>query len=423
MKNFRCVFLTIMAALVFFSIFTVVFFDYSLVNPKVVEASVQTDIQEVSVDDIEQPTPTPMPTPEPTPTPTDTVITIMAAGDTMAHESQLEHDYNEDPNIYDFMPSFAGMKNTISRADFAMVNLETTISGKELGYSGYPDFNTPESFVEALMECGFDLVGLGNNHILDRGIVGIKNTLENLEELGIDYTGLSMDEQSYYDYYIKDIEGIKVAVLVYAWETSAVNAFENSEYILRFWEDIDGVKADIQNVKNLGADVVIMAPHWGTEYHRQPSKTQVKLAEQYISFGVDIIFGSHPHVVQPIEKITTEDENGNIREGIVAYSMGNFLANMRNRYNNTGVVVEVKIRKTPDGKVSIDEVYFVPTLIKSTKIYKIEASDHEILPAGKYVNNPDLLAILDEEHQEKIIDAYNDVIELVNPLVATPLDE
>jgi len=384
------------------------------------------DIETNQIDIIEEDEglkPSPKATPIPSKTPEDIIITILAAGDAMAHESQLIHDYDNNPDTYEFGPSFSEIKESVSKADFAMLNLETSVAGSELGYSGYPDFNTPISFVKAIQDCGFDLITLSNNHVIDRGEIGVKNTIENLNALGVDHTGLSHDEATFYDYYIKDIEGIKVAVLAYTWKSPSISNYENGNYILRFWDDTEQVKQDINNVRAFGADVVIMVPHWGEEYHRNFSKKQRKMAEEFISYGADIIFGSHPHVVQPIERISVEDEKGNSREGIVVYSLGNFLANMRNRYNNTGILASIQIRKSHDGQIKFGEISYIPTLIKSTRIYRIEASDHVILPAGKYVNDPLLFRSLDDEHQEKITDAYNDMIEIIDPDVATLKDE
>lgn len=353
----------------------------------------------------------------------DIVITIAAVGDVMAHESQLIHDYNDDPDIYDFKPTFEKIAPTIRKADFAIANLETTISGDSFKYSGYPNFNTPISFVDALLYSGIDMVTLANNHTLDMGEVGIKNTISNLDSKNMDHTGLSTDEKGYYNYYLKDINGIKIAVIAYSWRTSAVRKYENKDYIQRFWDDVEGVEKDIKAVKNLGAEVVVLSVHWGTEYRRSYTIQQRRLAETYIGLGADIILGSHPHVVEPIERLLVELEDGSFREGIVAYSMGNFISNMKARYNNTGIVVNIKIRKTPDGETIIDPITYVPTLIRSTRIYNMEASNHEILPAGKYISDYELFESLSEDDKEKITLAYNDLVELIDAEHATPLNE
>ena len=419
MENKKTIILAILGIAILAMITGNVFFTYDQIDK--VNVSSNKNIKNES--QISTPTPASTQTPTPTPKPADKVITVSIVGDTMAHQSQLDHDYNEDPLVYDFMPSLEKIKDTISKSDFAMANLETTISGKKMGYSGYPDFNTPESFIEALKETGFDLVTLGNNHAIDQGVLGAKNTLNNLKALGMDNTGLSLDEKGFYDYYIKDIDGIKVAVLAYMWKTTGVNSFENKKFIMHFWDDEQMVKTDIENVKKLGADFVFVLPHWGTEYHRTRSFKQLRWAEKYIGYGADAVIGSHPHVVQPMRMMKALDEDGKTREGLVVYSLGNFLANMRNRFNNTGVVLNVAIRKTADGVVTLDAITYVPTLIMSDKIYKTEAENHVVLPAGKYAHNEALLNTLDDEHKEKVVNAYNDIVEMFGAKIATPLDE
>ena len=396
-------------------IIVLIFFGLSFKYPNILSPSIKAPEVEPAKETIIKPTASPKPT--------DAVITISAVGDAMAHESQLIHDYNDDPDIYDFYPVFEKIAPTLQKADFAIVNLETTISGDEFPYTGYPDFNTPISFVDALKKSGIALASLANNHTLDMGAVGAKNTFENLKSMGMDYTGLSLNKDQYYDYYIKDIKGIKTAVIAYSWRTSIVNNYNEKDYILRFWDDIEGIEADIKNVKDLGADVVVMSVHWGTEYRRSYTKEQRKLAETYIALGADVILGSHPHVVEPIERISVKLENGETREGVVAYSMGNFISNMKARYNNTGIVVNIAIRKTPEGEIILEPVTYVPTLINSNRIYNIEASDHVILPAGKYINDKNLFESLTEDEQEKITFAYNDLAELIDIEYAAPLNE
>jgi len=369
--------------------------------------------------DIVEPTQAPAPSPEPE----DITITISAVGDAMAHESQLIHDYNKDPDIYDFMPSFTHIKPTIQKSDFAFANLETTISGESFPYTGYPRFNTPISYAEALQDCGFDLVTLANNHALDMGEVGVKNTLENLEKIGMDNTGISLNEEDYSEYYITDIKGIKTAIIAYSYNVSRVRKFENPDFVQRYWGDIELVEADIKKVRELGAEVVILSVHWGEEYRRSYSTKQKKLAEQYIALGADVVIGSHPHVVQPLERITVDMPDGSTKEGIVAFSLGNFISNQKARYKYAGIVVNINITKTPEGKIILEPVTYVPTLIRCTRIYNVEASDHKVLPAGKFINDPELFGSLSEYDQERLMLAYDDIVELIDPADAVPLDE
>ncbi len=369
--------------------------------------------------------PEPVSTPSPTPEPTPVTVVIGAVGDAMAHDSQMTYDYDPREDVYNFIPSMIEMKPSIETADFAIANLETTLTGAAAGYSGYPIFNSPNSFVTALQAIGIDMVTLGNNHVTDYGDEGIKNTLANLDALGMDHTGLYLGEEDYADYYIKDVKGIKIAVIAYTYESSSIKR-QGSTYISqRLWEDEDLVKKDIKNVKALGADVVILAFHWGEEFSRVYSSAHEDLAKEYIAAGADIILGAHPHVVQPIERYTVEGEDGTTREGVVAYSLGNFISNQRDRYNITGIVLYLPVTKAVDGTISIGHLTYVPTLTRHTRITFKLASDHRVIPAGAFLHDEKLYASLDywyRRDQENATYAYNDLAELIDPEVATPLD-
>jgi|GEM_PF-871288 len=396
------------------------------------------DVVEVAV----TPSPSPSPTPEPTPEPKDITITIAAVGDAMAHDAQMIYDYDRrgqnrsNPqrgaddgfkNIFNFVPSLTDISYTIKQADFAIANLETTVSGEEIGYSGYPTFNSPISFVHALQVCGFDMVTLANNHTLDYLEEGVINTRANLESVGMDYTGVSVNEEQYNDYYVKDVNGIKLGVVAYTYPTSKIYRFSNPDYVQRFWDDYKQIQKDIDALHALDADVIIMACHWGEEFDRSVSSAFKEHVQNYIAMGADIILGAHPHVVQTMDRVTVTTEDGETREGVVAYSLGNFVSNQRSRYNNAGVVLFVPITKTPEGEIILGDLTYVPTFIRHTRIYFMDAEDHRVLPAGYFIHHQELYDNLPDNAQknkdpEKIVYAYEDVIELIPDEVAMPSD-
>jgi len=392
-------------------------------NPESLEPTVST---EPSAEATPSPTPSALPTPSPTPAPSATTIVLGAVGDAMAHDSQMIYDYDPRDDVFNFIPSMIEIKPSIEAADFAIANFETTLTGEQAGYSGYPTFNTPNSFAEALKAVGFDLVTLGNNHVTDYGEEGIENTLKNLDEVGLDHTGLYLDQEDFdTNYYIKDVKGVNVAVIAYAYESSSIKRKGDSYINQRLWEDKDLVKADIKNVQALGADVVVLAFHWGEEFSRVYSSAHEDLAKEYIAAGADIIIGHHPHVVQSIERYTVEAEDGTLREGVVAYSLGNFICNQRDRYYIAGIVLYLPVTKETDGTISIGQLTYVPTLIRHTRISFKFADDHRVLPAGYFVHDDKLYASMDywyKRDQGKITDAYHDIQEIIDPAVATPLD-
>lgn len=325
----------------------------------------------------------------------DKEITITAVGDIIVHETQLEAQYNKDTKQYDFTNNFSYVKPYIKKADMAIANLETTLSGPEKGYAGYPTFNTPDSIIDALKDTGFNVLTAANNHVLDGGSKGFFRTNKVLKEKGIDYIGIKADTNSD-SYLIKDVKGVKVGITNYTFETAKAGNSKtiNSIKIPKEMEglidsfnyqdlknDFANMRQRIKDMKDKGAEVVIFYMHWGDEYDRQPNKYEKEIAQELSNDGVDIIFASHPHVLQPIEYVSSQVDN---KETLVVYSMGNFISNQRyeilkQRYSEDGLIVNVKVKKDKDsGKISLGEVSYVPTWVN--RYEKNKSFVYEIVP-------------------------------------------
>jgi poly-gamma-glutamate synthesis protein (capsule biosynthesis protein) len=248
---------------------------------------------------------------------------------------QVESARQEDSSI-DFRTSFAGIKSHFDRADIAIVNLETTISHNSR-YSGYPCFASPAEYADALAWLGVDVALLANNHCCDKGARGVLSTIAKLDTLGIAHTGLfHCAEDSLRNSILRfERNGIKLSLLNYTYGTNgnpipkgcAVNLIDT----LKMANDIAAA--------SVGADCVVACVHWGYEYQRQPSRSQRQLAQLLHRNGVDIVVGSHPHVVQPYA--ATESE-------ITIFSLGNFVSNQRDRYTDGGLLAEIEIVKESD---------------------------------------------------------------------------
>ena len=266
------------------------------------------------------PTSTPVPTAPPTPTPKPSV-TLTMVGDILLHTRIHEWSVQED-GCYNYDAIFANLAEEIAAADLALVNQEVVLGGKELGISGYPGFNAPEEVGDALVKAGFDVILHATNHALDKRGKGVVNTLnfweENYPEIGVLGIHDSLEDRE--EVYVTEIEGIRIAILNYTYGTNGIAMPKDMPYAVDMLEE-ESVVEDIQKAKKL-ADFVIVCPHWGTEYRLAPDSSQKKWTNLFLEQGVDMVIGTHPHVIQPAEWLT-EEETG--EKMLVFYSLGNFV--------------------------------------------------------------------------------------------------
>ncbi len=287
-------------------------------------------------------------------------ISISAVGDLMCHST--EYDYARvNADSFNFNPFFRFIKPYLKSADFTFGNLETVTAGKSAHYSGYPLFNTPSAFIEALKYAGFNLVTTSNNHALDRGEKGIIHTIAELKKYGLNYTGTFTSERDRDSTRIYNINGIKVAFLAYSYGTNGNPIPSGKPYLINII-DTTLIKHDIQKVKQKGVDIVLVYFHFGIEYQRQPTLFQKEIVKKTISYGADIIIGSHPHVIEP--SMFYKTINSRMDSGFVVYSLGNFISNQRWRYSDCGVILTLKITKnfTTDS-LYISKVTYLPTWV------------------------------------------------------------
>lgn len=306
-------------------------------------------------------------------------ITISAIGDIMAHDDQLKAQFDKDTNTYSFNNNFKYVKPYISNSDLAIGNLETTLAGPKAKYSSFPKFNSPDELADAIKNSGVDIVSTINNHTYDRGSDGVYRTLDVLNSKDIEHVGTQKNDEDE-NFLIKDVDGVKLGITAYSYgqvygSTTALNGLNinyndlnnlnifNSSYVDIAFNEIKDT-LDVMNNKESDLQVVIL--HWGDEYTRQPNEFQKELAKKLCDYGVDIIIGSHPHMVQPIEMIKS-DENDN--ETLVIYSLGNFLSNQRNeilnkKYTEDGVIANIGINKNLNtGETKISNVEYIPTWV------------------------------------------------------------
>lgn len=325
-----------------------------------------------------EPTPEPTVTPEPTPVP-DTVITLRFTGDIMCHDRQIAGALQDDGTYY-MDDWFETIKDSLECADLAVGNLETVFMGDEQEYTGFPKFNTPDSLADALVNAGFDVVTMANNHANDHRIEGIARTISVLEKRGLQHTGAYASEEEFDDQLIVDVKGVKVGILSY---TDTFNSKPKRDWHVRELDE-ELVEKDVAAMRKNGAELIVCMVHWGSEYEETPGSSQERDAEMLAKAGVDAIFGHHPHVIQTAEILQAEMPDGSIKAVPVAYSMGNFISNQQNRPCDMGVIFEITARKAGEtGETAIEETAFIPTVVWR---YDEDHRDmYRVLPCGVYM--------------------------------------
>ncbi len=287
-------------------------------------------------------------------------VRIVAAGDLMQHMPQVAAARTADGK-YDYTESFRHVARIMRHADLAIVNLETTLS--DVGpYTGYPCFRSPAAVADAIRDMQVDLAAMANNHCCDRGGAGIRATTEILDSRGIRRTGVYRDS---IDRRLNAIQrfsrkGIEFAVVNYTYGT---NGLPVPEGCIVDMLDTAVMAHDLHSIDRGEVDCIIAVVHWGNEYQRQPDKAQRATAAFLRRHGVDIIIGSHPHVVQPAECDT--------RKGVTIYSLGNFVSNQRQRYSDGGIIATIDVMRTGDGPLTYR--------LETTPVW-VHTPDYAILP-------------------------------------------
>ncbi|MDE6206638.1 MAG: CapA family protein [Muribaculaceae bacterium] len=271
---------------------------------------------------------------------------LVFVGDAMQHQGQL--DAARSGSSYDYSQCFASLEPLISTADYAVVNLETPIGTRP--HSGYPCFNAPEEYLDALSDVGFDMFLTANNHTLDRGARGLHSTVKALDERGLDHIGTYANDSARTASLPKvvDINGFKVGFVNCTYGTNGITPRDG---VVVDYIDRPRLKEDVEAARKAGAELVCVCIHWGDEYKLLPNKSQEYTADFLESIGVDMIIGAHPHVIQPFEfrpnKYYPE------RNVLLVYSLGNFISNMKTADTRGGAMVHVKLFRGDDHRATL----------------------------------------------------------------------
>ena len=287
---------------------------------------------------------------------------VRAVGDLMVHAKQLEIARQADGS-YDFYPQYALIRDSLANADYTIANLETTIGlYHNMDYSGFPLFNSPETLLDTIRDAGVDFLTLANNHMLDRYFEGMCATVDHVEAHGFDFAGANRTPEEKARNTVVEVNGIGIGFICCTEMTNGMEDFCDADavsYGVNYIRDVD-IDAQVRSLRGAGAEVIIAIPHWGEEYFRQPEARVVTWARRLIAGGVDVVLGSHPHMVQPVKYVTAEAADGTTRTGLVAYSLGNFISNMSKQYTDSGIILEFTIQERQDGGFEIVRPGVVP---------------------------------------------------------------
>jgi poly-gamma-glutamate capsule biosynthesis protein CapA/YwtB (metallophosphatase superfamily) len=260
-------------------------------------------------------------------------ISLLFIGDIMGHDEQIWSAENRETHQYNYDDVFRYIKPVISEADIAIANFEVTLAGSP--YMGYPQFSSPAALASACKNAGIDYLVTANNHAADRGKNGITGTIQRLDSIGIPHTGTFLNQaerDSLYPLMINKA-GFSIALLNYTFSTNGIKV---PEPVIVNMLDKDLITSDVAKAKKKNPDIIILFLHWGTEYDTVPAKSQTDLAEYFFSVGVDLVIGSHPHVLQ---KMVWSKNIAGGKDGIAVYSLGNFISNQRKPKTDGGSMV------------------------------------------------------------------------------------
>ncbi len=324
------------------------------------------------------------PTTMPEPEHVVSTATILSTGDLVMHIPVVNTGLQSDGS-YNFDSIFRYITDYVDAADYSVVNLETTLAGTDNGfpYAGYPRFNCPDALANATKSAGFDMLLTANNHSFDTTLVGYKRTLEVVRELGLETLGtyLSADEQKWT---IEEINGIKVGMLCYTYATglgpkgtprlngnaeigeAGICNYFTYDNLPAFYSEVQGY---LDEMKAAGAEATMIYMHWGVEYVLAPNEYQTAMAQKLCDLGFDVIIGGHPHVVQPVDLLQSNEDPDH--KTVVLYSMGNAVSNQRmgnissisTPHTEDGILFSVTFSKYSDDTVYLENVSAIPTWV------------------------------------------------------------
>ena len=335
------------------------------------------------------------------------IISFVGVGDNLIHDSIIADVYQEDGS-YNFTPIYEHIASEIQDADLAFLNQETILAGTDYPYTGYPAFNTPNEMAGNMADLGFDLVNGATNHTLDYDYPGAIHAIEvwsNYPDLI--YTGTYLSEADRLRIPTIERKGVTFSFLSYTYGTNGIEP--DTDWRVSYFDE-KLIRDDVKRAKEV-SDVVIVSAHWGDENTSEINDFQRYYAQLFADLEVDVVVGTHPHILQPIEWL--EGEGGN--QTLVIYSLGNLLAHSLEDFNTLGGMIHFDF-VVEDEQIGIDNVFFEPTVSHYTadhqnieqtrrgfKIYKLKDYTDEI--AGEHGLNGYNGIVISQEHYQDMVDS------------------
>ena len=325
--------------------------------------------------------------PRPSPAPAPRAFDVVVSGDVLVHPGvwqQAAADTAPDGPVQDFRPLLAGLRPVVAAADLAVCHLETPLAPSAAQARGYPSFAAPPELVDGLAWTGYDVCTTASNHTLDAGVDGLVRTLDALAAAGIRATGSSRSAQEDATPLVTDVAGVRVALLSYTYGTNGVPLPRGKPWSVSVLPTTAPAAAaaevlsDARAARTAGAEVVLVAYHWGQEYVTAPTAAQRDIAERVLADGaVDLLYGHHAHVVQPFDVVAGR---------WVAYGLGNLVADHATpaRGVREGVSARFTFSERPDGTFAVDRAEYVPTYVTDPEV----SGELRVLVAGSALADP-----------------------------------
>ena len=304
----------------------------------------QPKLQDPDPAPVEQPDPAPdepvLPEPAPEPEPEPIALRLTAVGDNLLHNT-LSMDSEQDDGSYCFDPLYEHIADIISGSDIAFINQEVMLTGQ---VSAYPNLAAPAEVADALIKVGFNVINLATNHSLDKGVKGLEACLENVHARPFEaILGAFRTEEEAAQLCILEKQGVRFGFLSYTYGLNGYRLPEGEEYRIALIDE-DKMQQDLAAIRPL-CDYLVVSMHWGNEYQHTQNQYQEQLAQLLCDGGADLIIGTHPHVLQPVEWI--ESDTGH--KTLCAYSLGNFISGQHKRPTMLGGILDVRLKFDPDG--------------------------------------------------------------------------
>ncbi len=334
----------------------------------------------------------------PPPPAEDTSVKLLAVGDNLVQKRVYEaaQKYAENGEEYNFNYCYKNVEDRIAAADLAFINQETIIANDQYEISGANlNFNSPTELGDEVVDLGFDVICMSNNHALDKGTGGLSAALDYWEGKVSDaqsplyVIGAYRNEEDMADYRISEVNGMKIGWLAYTEHINGYSLPADSPMRLPKTDDKQLIEAQIKELKSM-TDAVVVSAHWGTEDTHVVNENVKNLAQDMIEWGADVIIGTHPHTLQTMEYITRSDGT----QGFVFYSLGNFISAQTDNFNMIGGMAEFELKRT-NGTVTVEQVQMTPLIthyddgnLSNLRVYPYYLYTDELVSGHGVPNSP-----------------------------------